>query len=82
MTGNAQHQQDGGGVAVATKQRIPVEDWEDDDYLKEANGHDLDCLTSSLLGCSIQETARLDIGKLMVQLFGRPSEHACTWKDP
>ena len=79
MTGNAQN---GGGLAVATKQRIPVEDCEDDDYAKEANGHDLDCLTSSLLSCSIQEMARLDIGKLAMQLFGRPSEHACTWKDP
>ena len=62
MTGKALQQPDG-GVATATKQRVPVEDCEDEDNAKEASGEELDCLTSSLRGCSIQETTTLDIGE-------------------
>ena len=62
MTGKDQCQQVG-RVALASKQRVPVEDCEDDDYVKEFSGDELDCLTSSLQGCNIQETTKLEIGK-------------------
>ncbi|XP_070202976.1 uncharacterized protein [Littorina saxatilis] len=67
MTGQEKSQQNG-GVTVETKQRVPVEDSEEDDSAKENGGEDLDVLTNSLRGCSIQESAKLGIEDQLAQL--------------